>query len=256
MTEEIKKHCKYNVQISNMGYIIRASGVVSHPTKKKDTGYYVINVERKAVRIHRLVAETFIPNPGNLSDVNHIDGDKSNNRADNLEWASRGSNIKHSYDSGLRKAKKGEESPVAKITLKQAQEIYDQYETDGFNSNAKQLAEKYKTSVPYIRRIITGKSGSKEVWPEVNRNRTFPANRRGGLNTVVAPSLRNFDELPERPAGMGIKVAQIDKNTGEILATFSSASEARRVTGINHIGNCANGRYLTAGGFKWEYLDE
>lgn len=255
MTEEIKKHPKWDIQVSSLGYIIRPDGVKTYPTIRKDTGYGVVFIG-KTISIHRLVAETFIPNPGNLSDVNHIDGDKSNNRVDNLEWVSRGSNIKHSYDSGLREAKKGEESPAAKITLKQAQEIYDQYETDGYNSNAKQLAEKYKVDTAYIRRIITGKSGSKEIWPEVNRNRTFPANRRGGFNTSAAPSLRNFDELPERPVGLSIKVAQIDKNTGEVLATFSSANEALKITGINNIGNCANGRRLTAGGFKWKYLDE
>lgn len=53
--------------------------------------------------IHRLVAETFIQNPNDLSEVNHKDGDKGNNNVDNLEWVTPSYNMKHSYDIGLHK---------------------------------------------------------------------------------------------------------------------------------------------------------
>lgn len=58
-------------------------------------------------KVHRLVAEAFIPNPDNKPQVNHIDGNPSNNNKSNLEWVSASENIKHAYQTGLNVPKKG-----------------------------------------------------------------------------------------------------------------------------------------------------
>jgi hypothetical protein len=56
---------------------------------------------RRNMTVHRLVAAAFIPNPNNLPEINHIDLDKTNNRATNLEWVSRHGNYLHASEAGV-----------------------------------------------------------------------------------------------------------------------------------------------------------
>ena len=56
---------------------------------------------KKEFLVHRLVASAFIPNPNNKPEVNHIDGNKSNNNVDNLEWCTRECNMRHACHNGI-----------------------------------------------------------------------------------------------------------------------------------------------------------
>jgi hypothetical protein len=77
------------------------------PQLSKSNGYmYQMlykNGKPKLVRIHRLVAKAFVPNPNNFTQINHIDGNKQNNNASNLEWCDQPYNMKHAYKTGLQK---------------------------------------------------------------------------------------------------------------------------------------------------------
>lgn len=57
--------------------------------------------ENKVFKLHRLLAEAFIPNPDNLPQVNHKDGDKLNNKLSNLEWVTASGNTEHAYRNNL-----------------------------------------------------------------------------------------------------------------------------------------------------------
>lgn len=77
-------------------------------TRSSTCKYLYVNLSKKDVShtdaVHRLVAKAFIPNPDNKPMVNHLDGDKLNNNAWNLEWVTCSENHKHAFATGLRNA--------------------------------------------------------------------------------------------------------------------------------------------------------
>ena len=79
------------------------------------------NGKQKKVHVHALVAKAFIPNPEGKTQINHIDGDKSNNRVENLEWVSPSENIQHALETGLMKS--GCDRFDSSLTVEQVREI-------------------------------------------------------------------------------------------------------------------------------------
>lgn len=100
--------------IYNKKYQISSIGTVSNPRgyilkgNNNGKGYLSIHLSgstnnKQRLYIHRIVAQAFIPNPDNLPQVNHKDGNKSNNHVDNLEWTTQLENNRHAWNTGLCK---------------------------------------------------------------------------------------------------------------------------------------------------------
>lgn len=122
-------------QVSNTGQVYRLAGFVNSKNgsgpfilpikggimKQGDSqkGYKVVSLCRenkgREFKVHRLVATAFIPNPLNLKEVNHKDGDKTNNNDWNLEWSTHADNIKHAYATGLAVSRKTADHHMAKL---------------------------------------------------------------------------------------------------------------------------------------------
>ena len=94
------------LEASNLGRVrsnLRNGRILKTQPDKK--GYQrlrmTINRKRYSFKIHRIVASAFVPNPEGKPQVNHIDGNKSNNAASNLEWSTNKENARHAIDNGL-----------------------------------------------------------------------------------------------------------------------------------------------------------
>ena len=89
-------------KVSNFGRIKRTFVLKPYIDRK---GYYFVNLSKnglvKCCRVHQLVAKSFIPNPLNKTEVNHIDGIKLNNIVSNLEWTTHKENMQHAFRNHL-----------------------------------------------------------------------------------------------------------------------------------------------------------
>ena len=153
--------------ISNKGRIKILSTLEDKKLFVKDDGYVATTLgdgKQSYKYVHRLVAEAFIKNKHDKPQVNHINGIKGDNRAENLEWVTPAENIRHAIDTGLLKYKKkekeiknskyslGEEVNGSKLTPEEVIEIRVLWELREFKQV--ELAEKFGVDNSTINDII------------------------------------------------------------------------------------------------------
>ena len=150
---------------------------------KNPQGYLLVDIHHNHKsyyrQVHRLVAQAFIPNPDNLSDVNHKDGNKENNCDFNLEWMTRKENVRHAWDTGLVKPRYGENNPANVYSEEQIHRVCSYLECPIMHNY--EIAQLCNVDVTTIRDIKFRGKWSK-VASQYNINR-----RKGGLQFFRKP---------------------------------------------------------------------
>ena len=194
-------------------------------------GYFSYNItlpngDKKRLYAHRLVAQNYIPNPNNKTQINHIDGNKLNNYIDNLEWVTPKENQEHAIKNELRAFK----------------------HVFCFNKN-KELVAEYLNIVDAAK---AAKISSQLIQQEVSKEiKTLS----GGFYWSYSKELgitKDYANL-----GKAKKVLQYDLN-GKYIMTYNSTGEAARALHANssHIGECCRGKIKSYKGFIWKYVED
>lgn len=133
-------------------------GRTMRPQRQK-SGYLHVGLSKDGnvtqYRVHRLVAAAFVDNPEGLYEVNHIDEDKTNNRADNLEWCD------HKYNNNYgSKPKRGARNPMAKLTNEDVEEIRHRRAS---GEMLKTIAADFGISINHVCNLAQGKRWLRET---------------------------------------------------------------------------------------------
>ena len=198
-----KKHPYFNYLVTKDGQVFSEDGR-KIKQYKNESGYLIVNVKdpedgvQRRRRVHRLVAETYIPNPEEKPEVNHKDGDKTNNQVGNLEWATSKENKDHGWAKGLYTAK-GEIHVDSILTDEQVHEICRLMEEGARN---KDLSEAYGVHKDTISRIRIG-----DNWKHISSNYKIQTKRQERKSPQAVIRVAELLEL-------GLKDKEVSDMTG------------------------------------------
>ena len=150
------------VETKNRGSYLRKGKIQKKSVNSfgYETVGFTVNGKTKIYRVHRLVALSFIENLENKPQINHIDGNKTNNNVNNLEWCTPSENQTHSVSTGLSNPSypvlKGSKNGRSLLTEEQVVEIRTKYIP--YKYSAKKLALEYNVSESCITHILNNTS--------------------------------------------------------------------------------------------------
>lgn len=162
------KNYEGHYEISNFGKVAslnyRGSGKRQNlKTNINENGYEQVrlNVNKTGVnkKVHRLVAEAFLPNLENKKCVNHKDGNKSNNNFFNLEWSTHSENTKHAFENNFIPIITGENTIISKLKNEEVVEIFLS------NKSHRSLAKEYNVTKNTITSIK-----SRRTWKKITQD--------------------------------------------------------------------------------------
>jgi DNA-binding XRE family transcriptional regulator len=185
-----------NYEVSNTGKVRPIKTKVELNPHRKPNGYRQCSLwlhsKQRQYYVHRLVAMTFIPNPDQLPQVNHKDGNKDNNSVSNLEWSTNIDNIKHAHRTGLIK-QTGVDNPRAVLNDNSVREIKELYATGKYKQN--ELAQRFNVNKQTINNIVRGKSWTHivvDVVPIYNSGKKGETNAHSKLTEKDVVKIRTM----------------------------------------------------------------
>lgn len=241
--------CPYNsnYEVSNIGRVRnkRRGNIISQRVNR--CGYATVTLGEpgfahgKTKRVHRLVAEAFIPNPNNKLEVNHIDGNKLNNVPTNLEWVTSKENMNHALNNGLRTPWEYGHTVVKK------EQLIKMHGLRLLGLTYKEIGDIMGICPTAVSKRIREKSYHFHY--DDNEFKEL-------VEQFINDNKNKYTKHPRKPTYGGVPKKIIQKDTnGNVVARFNSVTQASRTNNIARtaISNNLNGYTKICGGFKYEY---